>query len=751
MDPQTNIAPGSVNPETTGATDTFSEQVAAEKSVSEENFNQSQLATSQHNRRILYYVIWAVLLLLLLSAVAGGSYILWRNRQGLAENLGIGNLFNPTRIDIKSPQATIDVGGGDGLLTVNGSQLITGDLTVNGTITGDGSGLTNIQAGLPPFVAFTNRNNQLFFGNNQLFRNNLNSTTALAVQQSSGNPVFSVDTVNNKGKFNNGLEVGNIANLQGSIFYDPFFGIGGNVYKSFAVASEITSVQSGVTYTASGNEFLINPQNDPYPGANLFASTYGAAKIAEGNPYNYVTVAGSLSSLVHAGSGLVEQAVGNVNIVGNDGPGTIAVAANGTFTSTISYKDPGADPLKGAILTSAGVLSLNPSVLPGATAVIGMSSGITAGNCQGFIDAKTLANILLPPPGIPVNCVGSQYSPNILQQVGLTVLNQDASASTNANIYSQGVSSVNYLEGGTSLGACSSILLSQLPLSTNPCSGIAGKSAIAGPKLVVNGLNVLDASSAAIITTGWTDNSPTFLPMPGPPVWNDGKGLVVQAGGAAQTSNLQEWQNSTGTALSVVTANGSLAIGASSATNRLSVVDTTPGDDTPANFTGASGTCTVDTLGGGWSCVSDEKLKENILQINSAGDIIDQLRGVTFAWKSDEEKSQVSGFIAQEVQKVLPGLVNELEDGTLSLNKDGMIPYLVEAVKENNGKISSINTQLAEQGIKLDSLSEEFTKLAERITGVENKVEILETKVINQEQRIRDLESKINTDSTSSP
>ncbi len=746
MDPQTNIVPGSVNPEATGATDTFSEQVAAEKSVSEENFNQSQLATSQHNRRILYYVIWAVLLLLLLSAVAGGSYILWRNRQGLAENLGIGNLFNPTRIDIKSPQATIDVGGGDGLLTVNGSQLITGDLTVNGdaniggnltaaSFIGDGSQLTGVSADLPPFVAFTNRNNQLFFGNNQLFRNNSDSTTALTVQQSNGNQVFGVDTLNNKAKVNNGLEVGNIANLQGSIFNDPFFGIGGNIYKNLAVASEITNNQPGVTYTASGSEFLINPQNDPYTGGNLFAASYSGAKIAPGNPYNYITVAGSLSSLVHAGNGLVEQAVGQVNIVGNEGPGVIAVAANSSYSTTLSYAGTG---LEGSILTSTGVLALNPSILPTATGTILVNSGITAGNCQAFIDAKAFL-------GIPGGCVGTQYSPNVLQNVGLSVLNQDASSSLNVNIYSEGPASTNYLEGTTAFGICSPVLLSAIP-ETVPgptCSGYTGKTVTSGPKMLVGGPSVVDTSSIAQITTGWIDTTAMV------PTWNDGKGLVVQAGGAAQTSNLTEWQDSTGSALSVVAADGSVGIGTSTPANKLDVTDTS--DDTPANFTGASGTCTVDTLGGGWSCVSDEKLKENILQINSASDIIDQLRGVTFAWKSDEEKSQVSGFIAQEVQKVLPGLVNELEDGTLSLNKDGMIPYLVEAVKENNGKISSINTQLAEQGIKLDSLSEEFTKLAERITGVENKVEILETKVINQEQRIRDLESKINTNTTSSP
>lgn len=109
-----------------------------------------------------------------------------------------------------------------------------------------------------------------------------------------------------------------------------------------------------------------------------------------------------------------------------------------------------------------------------------------------------------------------------------------------------------------------------------------------------------------------------------------------------------------------------------------------------------------------------------------------------------KKKSQVAGFIAQEVQKVLPGLVSKLDDGTLSLNKDGLLPYLVEAVKQNNGKIAGINSAIVDQGLRLDSLSEEFRLLADRVVANENRIEVLETKLTDQEQRIRYLENKLN-------
>ncbi len=737
MDPQINTSPGQSQINTTGGTDTFTEQIASEASVTPDAFAQNQVATNQHNRRLIYYIVWGALVVFLLLAVGGGSYVLWLNRQGIARDLGINNLFNPTNIELPN-NSNLTVGNGNGLLTVNGSEQINGDLTVTGntniggTVTanafvGDGSQLTNIQSTLPAFVAFTNKNNQLFFGTNQLFRNASDTTTALQVQQANGNPVFTVDTTDNKGNFSNGLEVGNIANLQGSIFNDPFFGIGGNIYKSLAVARELTNNQPGVTYTSSGTEFLINPQNDPVSGGNLFAASYSGAKIATGNTQNFITVAGSLSSLVHAGSGTVQQAVGQVNVVGNDGPGTIAIAANGSFTTTLSSS--------GNILAATGALTLNPSILPGATGIIGVNSGLTAGNCQTFINLKNFLGI------IPPTCVGSQYSPNIVQQVGLSVLSQDAAGCTvfnnptvcpgqttpvNVNIYSEGNNSTNFFEGSVGVGVCSPILVSLLD----------GCSPVAGPKLIVN-TPVGGATAIPLdVVTQVYSNSATDQP------------LLVR-GFTGQSADLTQWQNSAGTVLDRITSTGAVSIGSGAPTNKLSVVDTS--DDTPANFTGTSGTCTVDTFGGGWSCVSDEKLKTNIMSIDGGLDKVLALRGVTYNWKADPNATQaVSGFIAQEVQKVLPGLVTTLNDGTLSLNKDGMLPYLVEAVKTENGKIDDINTKLSDQGIKLDSLSAEFKTLSDQVADHEARLKSLETQSATDTARIDALEKKLNQSQSSS-
>lgn len=66
---------------------------------------------------------------------------------------------------------------------------------------------------------------------------------------------------------------------------------------------------------------------------------------------------------------------------------------------------------------------------------------------------------------------------------------------------------------------------------------------------------------------------------------------------------------------------------------------------------------------------SDQRFKKNITPISSALDKVEKLQGVTFDWRIGEfmnrnfpEGKQV-GFIAQEVEKILPEVVTTDNDG----------------------------------------------------------------------------------------
>jgi len=91
---------------------------------------------------------------------------------------------------------------------------------------------------------------------------------------------------------------------------------------------------------------------------------------------------------------------------------------------------------------------------------------------------------------------------------------------------------------------------------------------------------------------------------------------------------------------------------------------------------------------------SDVRLKENIKPIESALDKAMKLQGVTFNWKNKSEDildiKEDIGFIAQDVQKVLPELVRENDNGMLSMRHQGITPILLEAIKELKAEIEEL-------------------------------------------------------------
>jgi len=90
---------------------------------------------------------------------------------------------------------------------------------------------------------------------------------------------------------------------------------------------------------------------------------------------------------------------------------------------------------------------------------------------------------------------------------------------------------------------------------------------------------------------------------------------------------------------------------------------------------------------------SDKRLKENIKPIESALDKVSKLQGVTFDWKKSDSILDIKediGFIAQDIQKVIPELVRENEDGMLSMRHQGIAPILLEAIKELKAEIEEL-------------------------------------------------------------
>ena len=90
---------------------------------------------------------------------------------------------------------------------------------------------------------------------------------------------------------------------------------------------------------------------------------------------------------------------------------------------------------------------------------------------------------------------------------------------------------------------------------------------------------------------------------------------------------------------------------------------------------------------------SDVTLKENITPISNAIDKVLSISGNTFTWneKSIYNGEEGTGIIAQEIEALgLPGVTETRENGTKAVRYDRLVPLLIEAIKELDGKVKSL-------------------------------------------------------------
>jgi hypothetical protein len=97
-------------------------------------------------------------------------------------------------------------------------------------------------------------------------------------------------------------------------------------------------------------------------------------------------------------------------------------------------------------------------------------------------------------------------------------------------------------------------------------------------------------------------------------------------------------------------------------------------------FNAATGTLTTTNF----DSLSDFTLKENFSNIENALGIIEKLDALSFNWKNNGNKA--FGFIAQDVQKILPNIVSETKEYK-AISYIQIIPILVQAIKELKAQI----------------------------------------------------------------
>jgi len=96
--------------------------------------------------------------------------------------------------------------------------------------------------------------------------------------------------------------------------------------------------------------------------------------------------------------------------------------------------------------------------------------------------------------------------------------------------------------------------------------------------------------------------------------------------------------------------------------------------------------------------LSDSRVKTNVVSMTEGLDKIEQIRPVTFDWVPTENVSDREGadfgFIAQELEEVLPEVVHTRGDGYKTVMYEKVVPVLVQAMKEQQTMIEALRAEI---------------------------------------------------------
>ena len=168
-----------------------------------------------------------------------------------------------------------------------------------------------------------------------------------------------------------------------------------------------------------------------------------------------------------------------------------------------------------------------------------------------------------------------------------------------------------------------------------------------------------------------------------------GGGAIVSSGGTFGNIQIGVTNDNT---IDTKTGTGNLIIDSAGGT-----IDINDNVDISGNLIcGGTGTFTGDLIA---FSSSDKNLKENFAVIPNALTKVGLLTGYTFTWKSADisdsfpyfEGLPDTGVIAQEVDALgLPGITTTREDGTMAVRYERLVPILIEAIKELEARVKTL-------------------------------------------------------------
>jgi hypothetical protein len=114
------------------------------------------------------------------------------------------------------------------------------------------------------------------------------------------------------------------------------------------------------------------------------------------------------------------------------------------------------------------------------------------------------------------------------------------------------------------------------------------------------------------------------------------------------------------------------------------------------------GSVSVTSSGTTYNTTSDARLKDNIQTIADGTEKLMAMNPVTHTWIAHPEAPAVVGFIAQEMQEIVPEAVSGSPEGEemMSMDYGRITPVLVAALQDAHRKIEELNTRIEQMEAK---------------------------------------------------
>lgn len=118
-----------------------------------------------------------------------------------------------------------------------------------------------------------------------------------------------------------------------------------------------------------------------------------------------------------------------------------------------------------------------------------------------------------------------------------------------------------------------------------------------------------------------------------------------------------------------------------------------------------------------WTYGSDRKMKENITQLSYGLDDLMKINPVKFDYIAGQ-KDQL-GFIAQDMQKIIPEIVKSLPNDMLGIQTEGLIPVIINSIQEQQGQILTI---INDQDTNTKSIADLRIELQKQIDDLQSQI-----------------------------